>query len=159
MPACSSPSAKQTTSKTLARTVSSETRCFRSRWAGIFLIADLTCGLLLRFLLTAATDTPAATAAAAAGLSPAAIAEGTALVEEFLHAWTAVAPSLVGPSGNATAQDVDMIDLDADDDDDDDEEAAELIKDYDALVRVFNDQFKDRFEATEWTRTVLSQTY
>lgn len=84
------------------------------------------------------------------GLKPEAIAQGTALVEDFLHAWTAVAPSLVGPGADA---DVDMADAEATEGDD-----TELNKDYDALVKVF-ETYKEKFEATEWTRDVLAQTY
>ncbi|SCV69244.1 BQ2448_2264 [Microbotryum intermedium] len=85
-------------------------------------------------------------ATTASTLSPEAIAEGTALVEEFLNAWA---------SGNnaaeaaADGEDTEMAEADGE---------AEVTKEYALLLKVF-ETYKDRFESTEWTKTVLPQTY
>ncbi|SGY74910.1 BQ5605_C005g03387 [Microbotryum silenes-dioicae] len=92
------------------------------------------------------SDRPGEAATTASTLSPEAIAEGTALVEEFLNAWA---------SGNAAAvpggddRDAEMADADGE---------AEVAKEYASLLKVF-ETYKDRFESTEWTRTVLPRTY
>lgn len=78
---------------------------------------------------------------AIAHLSPEAIAEGTALVEAFLETWasrTAELPAAVAdeaPTGE-TREDVELKEL----------------------VRCF-EEYKSKFEGSEWTREVLAKTY
>lgn len=83
-------------------------------------------------------------------LSPAAIAEGTALVEQFLNAWASVAPASSAPAPTE-GEDVEMANGEGEGD-------AEVERDYAALVKCFA-EYKDRFEETEWTKKVLEQTY
>ncbi|BGO94891.1 hypothetical protein NBRC10512_006153 [Rhodotorula toruloides] len=78
---------------------------------------------------------------AIAHLSPEAIAEGTALVEAFLETWasrTAELPAAVADEARTgeTREDVELKEL----------------------VRCF-EEYKSRFEGSEWTREVLAKTY
>lgn len=73
---------------------------------------------------------------AAASLPPQDIAEGTALVEAFLEAWSERTGAF------ATSGDVE------------DRQEAELKE----LVDCF-ESFKDRFDSSRWTKEVLAKTY
>ncbi|BGP27056.1 DNA mismatch repair protein MSH2 [Rhodotorula toruloides] len=78
---------------------------------------------------------------AIAHLSPEAIVEGTALVEAFLETWasrTAELPAAVADEASEgdTREDVELKEL----------------------VRCF-EEYKDKFESSEWTREVLAKTY
>ncbi|ORY74755.1 DNA mismatch repair protein MSH2 [Leucosporidium creatinivorum] len=98
------------------------------------------------------SENPDAANTTATTLSPAAIAEGTALVEQFLNAWASVAPSSSVPAPAPTeGEDVEMANGEGEGD-------AEVERDYAALVKCFA-EYKDRFEETEWTKKVLEQTY
>lgn len=88
----------------------------------------------------------------ATSLSPEAIAEGTALVEQFLNSWANVAPSSSALAPAVEGDDVEMADGEGEGVD------ADVERDYAALVKCF-DEFKEKFEGTEWTRKVLEQTY
>ncbi|GAA5858048.1 hypothetical protein JCM8547_006678 [Rhodosporidiobolus lusitaniae] len=79
------------------------------------------------------TSTPNPSAA----LPASSIAAGTALVESFLEAWSARTASLPSPSGTTN--------------DDNDVELKELVACY--------EEFKGRFEESEWAREVLARTY
>ncbi|GAA5986604.1 hypothetical protein JCM11641_005164 [Rhodosporidiobolus odoratus] len=80
----------------------------------------------------------------AASLSPATIAEGTALVESFLEAWAARSAELPVPSGSQTQPE----------DGDETREEVELRH----LVACY-EEYKERFEKNEWAGKVLQKTY
>ncbi|BGP19387.1 MSH2 protein [Rhodosporidiobolus nylandii] len=77
----------------------------------------------------------------AASLAPEVIAEGTALVESFLEAWAARTAEL--PPASASQQDANETKEDV--------ELRHLVACY--------EEYKDRFEQSEWAGKVLAKTY
>lgn len=103
------------------------------------------CFLLTRIACAAALEANTL----AATLSPEAVAEGTALVEEFLNAW-ATATTNAQPSQPSNGDDVEMEGAEQTD--------AELKRDFELLKQCY-DEYKPKFEHTTWTRDVLAETY
>ncbi|KAM0786928.1 hypothetical protein ACM66B_002350 [Microbotryomycetes sp. NB124-2] len=84
-------------------------------------------------------------------LSSEQVAQGTALVEEFLGEWAKAAPA--GSEGDNQDEDVAM--PGADDEEDGD---AQVEKSLEALLKVY-EQYKNRFDESPWLKQVLDQTF
>ena len=77
------------------------------------------------------------------------IAEGTMLVEEMLQVWADRAAELDAGGGGGEEEDVTMTEGEGED---------LLAREVGLLQDCFR-EYRDRLEETEWTRTVLRQTY
>lgn len=84
-------------------------------------------------------------------LSAEEIAQGTALVEEMLQKWADKAETELHSSKQAGDDEEDVVMTEADGD-------AELEKELELLQSCFA-EYRDKFDETPWTRTVLRSTY
>ncbi|KAK4052821.1 MSH2 protein [Microbotryomycetes sp. JL201] len=86
-------------------------------------------------------------------LSPEQVAQGTALVEEFLAEWAKLAPAV----GQDRDGDVDMRSNDDVEPQPEQDDAA-VEESLEGLLKVY-EQFKNRFDESPWLKQVLEQTY